>query len=122
MFPNSLLFIFLIVAAYHFGKEDSIFLDKEKKIYDEVLYFLKGSIVIISPLLFHKIETILIFQSLNFDVSKIIYIENKFLYIFLLLSFLSNLFFSLKKITLLLWDWCIKIKLLRGNKKRKYDF
>ena len=97
MFPNSLLFIFLIVAAYHFGKEDSIFLDKEKKIYDEVLYFLKGSIVIISPLLFHKIETILIFQSLNFDVSKIIYIENKFLYIFLLLSFFSNLFLISKK-------------------------
>ena len=97
MFPNSLLFIFLIVAAYHFGKEDSIFLGKEKKIYDEALYFFKGSIVIISPLLFHKIETILIFQSLNFDVSKIIYIENKFLYIFLLLSFFSNLFLISKK-------------------------
>ena len=97
MFPNSLLFIFLVVAAYHFGKEDSIFLDKEKKIYDEALYFLKGSIVIISPLLFHKIETILIFQSLNFNVSEIIYIGNKFLYIFLLLSFLSNLFLISKK-------------------------
>ena len=97
MFPNSLLFIFLIVAAYHFGKEDSDFLKKEIETYDYILYFLKGAAVITSPLLYHKIETILIFQSLNFDVSKIIYIENKFLYIFLLLSFFSNLFLISKK-------------------------
>ena len=62
-----------------------------------MLYFLKGSVVIVSPLLFHKIETILIFQSLNFNISGIIYIENIFLYSFLLLSFFSSLFLFLKK-------------------------
>jgi Brp/Blh family beta-carotene 15,15'-monooxygenase len=97
IFPKTLLFIFLIVAAYHFGKEDADFLKKEKKIYDEVLYFLKGSSVIISPLLFHKIETILIFQSLNFNITGIIFVENIFLYILLLLSFLSSLFLFFKK-------------------------
>ena len=97
MFPKTLLLIFLIVAAYHFGKEDTDFLEKENKSYDTILYFLKGSIVIISPLLFHKIETILIFQSLNFNISEIIYIENIFLYVFLFLSFFSSLFLFFKK-------------------------
>ena len=95
--PTTLLFIFLMVAAYHFGKEDSDFLEKEKKFYDKILYFLKGLSVIVSPLLFHKVETILIFQSLNFNISEIIFIENKFLYILLLLSFFSSLFLFLKK-------------------------
>jgi beta-carotene 15,15'-dioxygenase len=97
IFPKSLLLIFLVIASYHFGKEDADFLGKEKKIYDEVLYFLKGSVVIISPLIFHKIETTLIFQSLNFNVAKIIFIENNFLYIFLFLSFFSSFFLFFEK-------------------------
>ena len=97
IFPKTLLFIFLIIAAYHFGKEDSNFLQKEKSNYDEILFFLKGSAVIISPLLFHKIETVLIFQSLNFNISEIIFIKNVFLYILLILSFFSNVFLFLKK-------------------------
>ena len=52
MFPKTLLLIFLILAAYHFGKEDIDFLKKEKKFYDEILYFLKGLPVLISPLIF----------------------------------------------------------------------
>ena len=97
MFPKSLLFTFLMIAAYHFGKEDTDFLKKKQKNYDEILYFLKGSIVIVSPLIFHKIETILIFQALNFNISGIIYIENIFLYILLFLSFFSSLFLFFKK-------------------------
>ena len=95
--PKTLLFIFLTVAAYHFGKEDTAFLQKEKKIYDELLYFLKGSAVIISPLFFHKIETILIFQALNFNISGIIFIKDIYLYALLTLSFSSTLFLFLKK-------------------------
>tara|TARA_Y100000590_G_scaffold98033_1_gene111554 strand:- start:1245 stop:2159 length:915 start_codon:yes stop_codon:yes gene_type:complete len=99
IFPKSLLLIFLILASYHFGKEDTYFLKREKKIYDEILYFLKGLSVIVSPLLFHKIDTVLIFQSLNFNISGIIFIENIVLYNLLLLSFFSNLFlFSRKNI------------------------
>lgn len=97
MLPKTLLLIFLIVAAYHFGKEDTDFLKKKKNIYDEVLYFLKGLPVMVSPLLFHKIETILIFQSLNFNISGIIFIGNIFLYFLLLLSFISTLFLLFKE-------------------------
>ena len=97
IFPNSLLLIFLIVAAYHFGKEDTDFLKKEKRVYDSILYLLKGSVVITSPILFHKIETILIFQHLNFNISGVIYIDNIFLYILLILSFFSIFFFFSKK-------------------------
>ncbi len=97
VFPKLLLLFFLFIAAYHFGKEDTNFLEKDKKIYDALLYFFKGSAVIVAPLIFHKIETILIFQSLNFNISGIIFIENKLLYIFLILSFFSSLFLSLKK-------------------------
>ena len=97
LLPKLLLSFFLIVAAYHFGKEDSVFFKKEMKTYDGILYFFKGSVVIVAPLLFHKIETILIFQSLNFNISEIIFIEDKFLYILLILSIFSNLFFFLKK-------------------------
>jgi len=97
MLPKILLSIFLIVAAYHFGKEDVFFLKKKKKVYDGILYFLKGSSVIVSPLLFHKIETILIFQFLNFNISGIIFIEDMFLYILLILSFFSTLFLLFKE-------------------------
>ena len=97
VFPKTLLTIFLIVATYHFGKEDADFLKKENLFFDEVLYFLKGSAVIVSPLLFHKIETILIFQSLNINITGVIFIENIFLYILLTLSFFSNFFLFVKK-------------------------
>ena len=97
IFPTTVLLIFLTIAAYHFGKEDTFFLEKEKKNYDEILYFFKGSAVIVSPLLFHKIETILIFQHLNFNISGVIYIDNIFLYILLILSFFSSLFLFYKK-------------------------
>ena len=76
LFPKSLLLVFLIIASYHFGKEDSDFLINKKTTYNELLYFFKGSTVIIAPILFHKNETIEIFRSLNFDISKTFMIEN----------------------------------------------
>ena len=97
IFPKLILIVFLILAAYHFGKEDTIFVGKEKKIYDGILYFLKGSVAIVAPLLFHKIESILIFQSLNFNISGVIFIENEVLYFFLFIIFFSNLFLFFKK-------------------------
>ena len=50
--PNIILLLFLIVAAYHFGKEDTIFSFKRKFFISECLFFLKGSTVIIAPLLY----------------------------------------------------------------------
>ena len=95
LFPKFLLFLFLIVAAFHFGKEDSDFISKNKNF--ELIYFFKGSLVIISPLLFHKNETLTIFKSLNFDISTNILINNEVLYLFIFLSFISNIILSLNK-------------------------
>ena len=94
-FPKFLLFLFLVVAAFHFGKEDSEFIKKNKNF--ELIYFFKGSLVIVSPLLFHKNETISIFKSLNFDITENILINNETLYLFVLLSFVSNIILSLNK-------------------------
>ena len=94
-FPKFLLFLFLIVAAFHFGKEDSEFISKNKSF--ELIYFFKGSLVIVSPLLFHKKETLSIFKSLNFDISTNILINNEILYLFIFLSFISNIILSLNK-------------------------
>jgi len=95
LFPKFLLFLFLIVAAFHFGKEDSEFISKNKNF--ELIYFFKGSLIIVSPLLFHKSETLSIFKSLNFDISTNILINNEILYLFIFLSFISNIILSLNK-------------------------
>ena len=42
IFPNIVLFLFLVVAAYHFGKEDTVFSFKRKFLISECLFFLKG--------------------------------------------------------------------------------
>ena len=95
LFPKFLLLLFLIVAAFHFGKEDSEFINKNKNF--EIIYFFKGSLVIVSPLLFHKNETLSIFKSLNFDISENILINNEILYFFIFICFISNIFLSLNK-------------------------
>ncbi len=95
LFPKFLLLLFLIVASFHFGKEDSEFISKNKNF--ELIYFLKGSLVIVAPLLFHKNETLSIFKSLNFDISGNILIYNEILYSFIFLSFISNIILSLNK-------------------------
>ena len=53
-FPNTVLLLFLIVAAYHFGKEDTVFSFNRKFLVSEFLFFLKGSSVIIAPLLLQR--------------------------------------------------------------------
>jgi len=94
-FPKFLLFLFLIIASFHFGKEDSEFIIKNNNF--ELIYFLKGSLVITSPLLFHIEDTLLIFQSLNFDIFENILINNNILYLFVLLSLIANIILSLNK-------------------------
>ena len=97
LFPKTLLLIFLIIASYHFGKEDVDFMFNKKKLQNELLYFFKGLAVISAPLLFHKNETTEIFQSLNFDISESILIDNNFLYSLLALSFIASFILSLNK-------------------------
>ena len=95
LFPKFLLLSFLIIAAFHFGKEDSEFINKNKNF--ELIYFLKGSLVIVAPLLFHKSETLSIFKSLNFDMTGNTLLSNEILYLFIFISLISNIILSLNK-------------------------
>ena len=97
LFPNTVLLLFLIVASYHFGKEDTVFSFKRKFLIPECLYFFKGSAVILAPLLFQRDKTSEIFQTLNFNVFESQIFTNHFLIALLCLSFLSSLFISNKK-------------------------
>jgi len=98
-FPNIILLLFLIVASFHFGKEDTVFSFKKKYWISECLYFFKGSTVIIAPLLFQKDKTNEIFQILNFKVFESQIFTDQFLIMLLCLSFLSSLYISNKKNT-----------------------
>jgi len=98
LFPTTSLIIFLIVASYHFGKEDTEFLIKNKNVSNLILYFLKGSLVIIAPLMFHFTETINIFKLLLIQDENFYlfldYIEsNQILSFALLTSFFVNTYY-----------------------------
>ena len=65
--PTISLMIFLILASHHFGKEDTQFLMSENSYLNQLLFFLKGSLIIFAPMYFHFDETISIFKSLLID-------------------------------------------------------
>ena len=94
-FPKFLLFLFLVVAAFHFGKEDSEFINLNSK--NDLIYLFKGSLIVTAPLLFHKNETLKIFMDLNFDISQSFFVSNEFIYLLVSLSFLSNIIISINK-------------------------
>ena len=94
--PIITLIIFLIVASYHFGKEDSVFGEFKYNYFSNVLFFFKGSIVVLAPLYFSQEETFEIFKILNANINPI---SQDFLLTLILLSLLSN--FLLKKNTLI---------------------
>ena len=95
LFPELILIIFLIVASYHFGKEDCIY----PVIKNSLMFTIKGSLIIWAPLFFHFDQTLTLFETLYFEeglptLSKIlIYLyEGNFILFFLLASILSNFF------------------------------
>ena len=94
IFPNTILLLFLIIAAYHFGKEDTVFSFRSKFLISECLFFLKGSAVIIAPLLLSREETNEIFKILNFNVFEAEFFSNEFLIGMLCLGFLSSMYIS----------------------------
>ena len=104
MLPFISLILFLLVASYHFGKEDSFVRSIGKKKIISILYLLKGSLVVIAPLLFHTEETLQIFQILS--VNLILPHEN-YLLVSLLISFIANLIImnSSNNEGFLLADW-----------------
>ena len=97
IFPNIVLFLFLVFAAYHFGKEDTVFAFRKKFFISEFLFFLKGSAVIIAPLLLKREETNEIFRILNFNFFEAKFFSDEFLIIILCLSFLASFYISKKE-------------------------
>jgi len=96
-FPNTVLLLFLVVAAYHFGKEDTVFHFRKRFFISECLFFLKGSAVIMAPLLLKREETNEIFRILNFNFFEMRFFSDEFLITILCLSFLSSLYISKKE-------------------------
>ncbi|MDC0855919.1 Brp/Blh family beta-carotene 15,15'-dioxygenase [Candidatus Pelagibacter sp.] len=70
LLPTTTLLVFLLVASYHFGKEDTEFLANDKLTSNQIFYFLKGLLVVIAPLNFHFEETINIFKLLIVESEK----------------------------------------------------
>ena len=103
--PSILLIIFLLVASYHFGKEDTQFLHNYNSNFMGILYFLKGSLVILAPLYFHFEETIEIFKLLLIDnenfYSSLSFIENnRLIDLGIILSSISSIILFIKKFNL----------------------
>ena len=101
IFPLITLSSFLFIASYHFGKEDSYFIKVKKNRIINLFFLLKGSIVILAPLVFHNQETLEIFKILNVNYS---YINDEVLISILVLSFLSNFFITKDSIVSIV-DW-----------------
>jgi beta-carotene 15,15'-dioxygenase len=100
-FPTISLVLFLVLASYHFGKEDTEFLVNNKNVSNLILYFLKGALIIIAPLIFHFVETINIFKLLLIQNEKfylfLSFIEDNNILLFALsISLLSNIYYFLK--------------------------
>ena len=100
-FPTLSLIFFLVVASYHFGKEDTEFLINYKNVSNLILYFFKGSLIIIAPLMFHFVETINIFKLLLIENEKFYlflnFIEDNSILLFALsISLLSSIYYFLK--------------------------
>jgi Brp/Blh family beta-carotene 15,15'-monooxygenase len=112
LIPYVSLIIFLMVASYHFGKEDTQFLTIENSYYNQFLFFLKGSLIVFAPMYFHFDETISIFRLLlieNETFYKFLDLieSNRVLLYFVILSTLANILlftknFELKKFTIFL--------------------
>jgi len=101
LLPSITLIIFLIIASYHFGKEDTHFLINNRSYFTQLLYFFKGFLIILAPLTFHFQETIAIFKLLLIDnevfYSILNFIEsNNIIQKGIVFSFLSSVILLLK--------------------------
>jgi len=110
--PMLSLVVFLIVASYHFGKEDTQFLIAENSHFNQILFLIKGSLIILAPMYFHFNETVSIFKLLlinnEFFYKFLNFIEtNRILFFGIILATLSNIIlftknFEFKKFTIFL--------------------
>ena len=101
LLPAISLLLFLVVASYHFGKEDTQFLTTNTNSINPLLYFFKGSLIILAPMFFHFDETVAIYKFLLVEdetfYTILDYIEtNKILLIGIVLSTLSSVLLFIK--------------------------
>ena len=110
-FPTFALVLFLIVSAYHFGKEDCWGVPIKKSNLNPLKFFLKGSLIILAPLWLSFEETVAIFNILGvknemFFSFLIILNNNSILLALVALSVISNIFINrkLKHLTGFVWE------------------
>tara|TARA_Y100001970_G_scaffold275849_1_gene377684 strand:- start:1539 stop:2477 length:939 start_codon:yes stop_codon:yes gene_type:complete len=77
LFSSLSLLLFLIVASYHFGKEDTSFLHEGNSYFDQLFYLLKGSLIVFSPLFFQIEDTLMIFKILFLDDKILFFLKNE---------------------------------------------
>ena len=98
LFSSITLLLFLIVASYHFGREDTAFLNKGNSNLDQLFYLIKGSLIVFSPLFFHFDETLKIFETLFLSEKILIYLKDEhwIINVCLSLSILGYFYFVYK--------------------------
>ncbi|MEY3112833.1 MAG: hypothetical protein RJA85_481 [Pseudomonadota bacterium] len=90
--PKISLTIFLIISSFHFGKEDlEIYITKIFK-FRSIIFFLKGSLIVLLPLYFKPEETNEIFNNILFSYSSNL-IPDNFVKLFLPVNLLIQFFF-----------------------------
>jgi Brp/Blh family beta-carotene 15,15'-monooxygenase len=90
--PKISLTIFLIISSFHFGKEDlEIYITRIFK-FRSIIFFLKGSLIVLLPLYFKPEETNEIFNNILFSYSSNL-IPDNFVKLFLPLNLLIQFFF-----------------------------
>ena len=92
------LLVFLLLASYHFGREDTSFLNVGNSNFDQLLYLIKGSLIIFAPLFFHIDETLKIFEVLLINDKVLFFIKDQHWIINICLSLgaLGYLYFIFK--------------------------
>ena len=100
--PAITLIVFLSVASFHFGKEDTQFLINKNSNLTSILYFFRGLLIIVIPLYFNFDETVTIFKMLLIDneqfYSGLSFIEKyKIIEIAISLSALSSIILFLSE-------------------------
>ena len=97
-FTSLILLVFLLVASYHFGREDTSFLNIGNSNFDQFFYLIKGSLIIFAPLFFHIDETLKIFEVLLINDEVLFFIKDQhwIINICLSLSILGYFYFVFK--------------------------
>ena len=77
LYSSLTLLFFLLVASYHFGREDTAFLHKGNSNLDQLFYLIKGSLIVFAPLFFHFDETLKIFEILFLSKKILVFLNDE---------------------------------------------